>query len=353
MEGKMKKIKIMVMLGLFLGTAVGNLFSQYLDVGDDPELIKIINTTEISIPKGYEFKQWSPDGEFFTISNESYQDKELKTYIFNKSGQLYKQCGGYFSLWSPDSKKIVLIDSNKSKGVLIYDIVSYNTFKTSIQIKYVYNIHQFIDDKIIYNKNNEIYEYDIKLNSSTLFYKPNIKGEVDDIKINNNCLLYTQYLNINENPLFKYNMIDKKATKILSGFIVPIKYYLTKDKKIIIEYNDSNIYFLEEKGSVLFRFSDRLHGEQDIKQDIGFDISNSSLAPNGKLYAISYRHFDESEDIINSSDIYLVSLVSNKKYNLTNTSDKTELMKEWSPQGNRIVYLEFKSKKLIIAEIGK
>jgi hypothetical protein len=353
MEGKMKKIKVLVLVVLFLGMAVGNLFAQYLDVGDDPELIKIISTTEISIPKGYEFKQWSPDGEFFTISNESYQDKELKTYIFNKSGQLYKQCGGYFTLWSSDSKKIVLIDSNKSKGVLIYDIVSFSTFKTSIQIKHVYNIHQFIDDKIIHSKYDEIYEYDIKLNSSSLIFKSTTKGMVSDIYIYDNYLFFTQVLSNHEKPLFSYNMNDQKVLKKLEGYLVPIKYYLIKNKKLVFSYLDSFINFLNVNGSILFKFSERLNGEQDIRRNMGFDIMYSSLAPNGKLYAISYRHFSEYENIINSSDIYLVSLVSGKKYNLTNTSEKTELVKGWSPQGNRIVYLEFKSNKLIIAEIGK
>ena len=347
----MKRVKVLVMLVLFLGTAVGNLFAQYLDVGDDPELIKIINTKEISIPDGYEFKQWSPDGEFFTISNESYHDKELITYIFNKSGQLKRQCAGYFSLWSPDSKKIVLIDL--IKGVWIYDIFSNDKTKTSIKIKEFNNIHQFIENKIIFSNSYEIHEYNTNLNTSSLLLKPQFHKIVFNIFFYNNSIFFSQYLNNLEKPFFKYNLIEKTKNKILSKYNEPLKFYITKDKKLIYSYWSSNIQFLDEKGNILFKFPDTLFGEQDIRRNMGFDIMNSSLAPNGKLYAISYRHFSEYEDIINSSDIYLVSLVSGKKCNLTDTPEKTELVKGWSPQGNRIVYQEFTSKKIVIALIGK
>jgi hypothetical protein len=238
------------------------------------------------------------------------------------------------------------------KGVWICNILSDDKIKTSIKIGYFYNVHQFSDDKIIYNKNDEIHEYDVKANSSRLLYKPQDGGNMRYVRKHGNCLYYIQCLNLNEKPFFIYDLTDKKATQVRSGSIVPLNYYLTNDKKLIISCIDSDIFLIDEKGNILYKFSDRLNGEQGSRPDMGFDISNSAMAPNGKLYAISYRHFHAFEDMINAGDIYLVSLVSGKKINLTNTSEKTELMKGWSPQGNRIIYQEFRSKKLIVAEIG-
>jgi hypothetical protein len=75
----MKVSKLMVFLILVAVLTGLRLQGGYLDVGSNPEKIKVVGTQIISVPwegDGYRFKGWSPDGEFFAIGrrDEIYSD---------------------------------------------------------------------------------------------------------------------------------------------------------------------------------------------------------------------------------------------------------------------------------------
>jgi hypothetical protein len=71
-----KLVVFLILVGVLTGL---RLQGNYLDVGSNPEKIKVVNTQIISVPwegDGYRFKGWSPDGEFFAVArrDELYWD---------------------------------------------------------------------------------------------------------------------------------------------------------------------------------------------------------------------------------------------------------------------------------------
>ena len=118
----MKKIKIMVMLVLFLGTAVGNLFAQYLDVGDDPEKIQIASTKNITYNGnpvgGY---AWSYDGEWFLGANND------GGYIMDKNGAFLQKLPkkfnyGQATVFSDNKRIFYNFWENNKRYYAIYNI---------------------------------------------------------------------------------------------------------------------------------------------------------------------------------------------------------------------------------------
>ncbi len=101
----MKKTIITILVILFLGTAVGNLFAQYLDVGDDPAKIEIASTKNIIYNGkpvgGY---AWSHDGEWFLGANND------GGYIMDKNGNFLQKLPRKFNYYQvtifSDSKRI-------------------------------------------------------------------------------------------------------------------------------------------------------------------------------------------------------------------------------------------------------
>ncbi len=347
-EGKMNKIKIMGMLVLFLGTAVGNLFAQYLDVGENPERVVIKNITSIIVPiykyESYrQFAGWSPDGEDFAFK---LNDKK-KTLLFRKNGEFFKEIDGLISLWLLDSQRIIVKDIKGN--YFITNII--NSGKVSIGINYSiveicnnpmngniifqdsqYNIVELdvnsLEVKIISNKNKEYFRHIQLLSNICLFYSKS--GSVFKFDLNTNLKN-----NISKGNIKKYFMLrDKNYLVIVSqGLSFSI---LNEDGKEILKQN------------ILFKRGDP--GLTSTIDDI-YRINHIALAPNGKLLAITRGLFDsEGYRPTSSADIWLINM-NGKTVKLTDTQNMVEYVQGWSPQGDKIIFLDARSSKFYLMEI--
>jgi hypothetical protein len=342
----MKKIKVLVMVVLFLGTAVGNLFAQYLDVGENPERVVIKNITSIIVPiykyESYrQFAGWSPDGEYFAFK---LSDKK-KTLIFKKTGELFKEIDGLISLWLLDSQRIIVKDTKRNYYIL--NII--NSGKVIIEKRIWKMCNNPMNGNIIIQDNQyNIAELDVNsLGVKVISNK--IKEIINNIQLmSNNCLFYS----IN-NSFFKFDLNTNIISKIGDGDIV--KYCLINKQKYLMIYSDDlSFAILNEDGkeilkqNILFK-----RGDPGLTSTIDdtYEINASALAPNGKLLAIPRGLFDsEGYRPTSSADIWLINM-KGKSTKLTNSQNIVEVVEGWSPQGDKIIFQDYNLCNFYLMEI--
>ncbi len=367
----MKKTIITVLVILFLGTAVGNLFAQYLDVGDDPAKIRIPGIKEIAIPDGYMFKAWSPDGEYFSASNEdeilaSYfcmnrddfikmlpekKDMVLKTFIFNKKGEKIREFEGYSKWWAPDSKKVVIVD--KDKKVLLCDIVGAEKLLFEINLG-----RKGIKSLLCFNSEGDTFYY---YKESKIFaYKINTKISEDVYSVTDTAAILAGYfipsnsLIFKGKTLLKINVAAKTATQLYFEKTYNVKLFPLKSNKdlLVAIQKDKNYVFIDKDGMVVFKIINKFPNLPIGRKNEFFYIKTSYLAPNGNLLAVSYGEVDEHTYKLTKSDIYLINRNGNYAQ-LTNSDNSIEEVQGWSPQGDQLIYYDRQTKLTCIAQINR
>ncbi len=367
----MKKISILMLMLLFLVPAVSNLIAQYLDVGDDPAKIRISSIKELAIPDGYIFKAWSPDGEYFSASNEdeilaSYycmnrddfikmfpekKDMVLKTFIFNKKGEKIREFEGYSKWWAPDSKKVVIVD--KDKKVLLCDIVGAEKLifeiilgRDGIRSLLCFNSQ---GDTFYYFKELKIFAYKIiTKNSEDVYSVSDTTAILSGFFIPSNSLIFKG------KSLLKINVTAKTATQLYFEKTYNIKFFPLKSNKdlLIAIQKDKNYVFIDKDGMVVFKLIKKFPNLPIERKNEFFYIQTSYLAPNGNLLAVSYGEVDEHTYKLTKSDIYLINRDGNYAQ-LTNSDNSIEEVQGWSPQGDRLIYYDRQTKLTCIAAINR
>jgi len=345
----MKKI-----VGLLLGLLViagfsGHLWAEYLDVGDDPERLQIASTVQIAVPVDYEFKGWSPDGEFFAFARRVHvplngpppTNKFDQTLIYNKMGQQVKALDGAALLWIPNSTSLIMIDGR-------YELFQYN-LKTSLRkdldIAFVskVSVKCIVPETgdLIYTIGYKIYRYNFTTEKSELiFQSSNLWGNVIN-SISKDDLIFEYEESEHNQFLYKYNISTKKLSKFFSTTIQSkIHLFRTNTNKVIIYFDgDEWEKFIDEKGDSVIQFTSSVFKTPKRYEEFSTyaHIDYLSFAPNGRIFAATVGKFDDEVSDILSSDIYLINQVSKMK-KLTATPDKKELVLGWSPQGNKLIY---------------
>lgn len=359
------------MFVMFLGTAVGNLFAQYLDVGDDPAKIMISSIKEIVIPDGYVFKAWSPDGEYFSASNEdeilaSYycmnrddfikmlpekKDMVLKTFIFNKKGEKIQEFEGYSKWWAPDSKKVVLVD--KEKKVLLCDIVDAEKLLFEINLG-----RKGIKSLLCFNSQGDTFYY---FKESKIFaYKINTKISEDIYSVSDTPAILVGYFIPTNSMIFKgksllkINVAAKTATQLYFEKTNNVKFFPLKSNKdlLVAIQREKSYLFIDKDGMIEFKVINKFPNLPIERKNEFFNIQFSYLAPNGNLLAVSYGEVDDHTYKLTKSDIYLINRNGNYAQ-LTNTDNSIEEVQGWSPQGDRLTFYDRKTKLTCIATINK
>lgn len=346
----MKQFKVLFMLGLFLGIAVGNLFAQYLDVGDDPKKIEIASTKNIIYNGkpvgGY---AWSHDGEWFLGANND------GGYIMDKNGDFlqklprkinYDHAGIFY-----DNKRIFYdFRENNKRYYAIYNI--------QIKQETVLSIDPQKERYIDISPEGEILFMQVIVVSRKISYKfhtvnpeTNLKqdlGGVSGVSIynefgnfhfldKNNLLLL-----VSENgaKLKKYDFVTSKFINITPFEIGEPSFSRLRDgRHVITTIFDDSVYLFDAGGALLGKFSaffDRGGQDQygnDPSLIPGDNDSDRSLAPNGKMILI--RMAKRSDESANSSlEIYLFNI------NGENTRFSMPIpmfSMKWSPQGDRLL----------------
>ena len=366
----MKLSKLMVFI-IMVGVLTGlRLQGNYLDVGTNPEKIKVVNTQIISVPwerYGFRFKGWSPDGEYFALArrdefsshDEKNKNRVDETMVFTKEGKLYKKYSGAAIKWSLDSKSILLISE-------IYDFRLQNiktgqgfTFHPTFLLlnSFVQYRERCVMDfvpatgNLIYYRDNEIFEYDFNTyQSKSIYTAPGRR--VYNPKFIPGYLFFS--LDIDDvTPLFRYDFKNKTLKKIFPQDISTVHYFMSKSNRLII-YFDSAVneysYFIDEDGKILFKIKGFIFDGPENRSDEFVNLDFTSFAPNGKLFAATIGEFTEVVDEVITADVYLFNL-SGKMVKLTKTGDRMELVSGWSPQGNKLIYFENKEKKYYLLTI--
>ncbi|MCJ7524780.1 MAG: hypothetical protein MUP71_06095 [Candidatus Aminicenantes bacterium] len=359
----MKKIRTMVVLGLFLGISVGNLFAQYLDVGDDPGKIEIASTKNIiynSKPVGG--YAWSHDGEWFLGANND------GGYIMDKNGAFLQKLPrkfnyGQATLFSDNKRIFYDFWENKKHYYAIYDLQTKQ--ETVLQIDPLKE--HFIDispqgdilfmqiivvaRKISYSFFSFIPEngsrQELGVISGDRIYYSNFRN-FRYLDINNLLLLVSD----NGAKLKKYDFSVKKFINITSFELSSPTYSRLHDSRhvVVVSFWDM-VYLYEASGALLGKFRaffDRggpdKHG---INPDLipGEEASNRTLAPNGNLILLRMARSGGEGDN-QSNEVYLFNFKEKSvRFPMPYHSSSTE----WSPKGDRmlngdlIVYLRKKN----------
>ena len=259
----LKNFIYFLILVLFLATAAGNLFAQYLDVGDDPEKIKIVSTQEIIVPSDYEFKGWSPDGEYFAFSRMEWNTNNiLKTIIFNKNGQVFKNIEGAIHLWFPDSKNILAvfgeIDFEKlnilTEGKIRLNIYQGSHERAVEDFIYCINVDR---GSILYSVDENIYEYEIATGEPGLLHRAE-NWQITRLCSFKNLLFYTvhccdaEYKNCKYKN-YKFDISNGKLEKIFP-IVNDFHCFVPNNNKIVIYFSvmgDRNLYFYDQFSNLL------------------------------------------------------------------------------------------------------
>lgn len=340
------------MLVLFLGTAVGNLFAQYLDVGDDPAKIQIASKKKIMYNgnpvEGY---AWSHDGEWFLGGSKE------GWLIMDKNGNFVQKLPRRFNFDQttifPDNKRIFCYFwEGKKHYYAIYDLQAKQETILSVDPQK----EQFIDvspQGDILLKHIIVVARKSRYRFVSLTPKTGIRQELGTIDVKAIVSIEHgshRYLN-NEKTLLwiledsfkliKYNFLTGQFVAITpSGIGVP-KYLCLHDGRQVFAVSNGwdTVYLYEDSGTVLGKFraffdrgGPRANGHcADLIP--GDSKSDWALAPNGKL--IFLRMAESGDETGNSTDeVYL--------YNFQGKFVRFKLpyplgQMKWSPQGDRML----------------
>jgi hypothetical protein len=360
----MKKTKIMVILGLFLGVAVGNLFAQYLDVGDDPAKIEIASTKNIIYNGkpigGY---AWSYDGEWFLGANND------GGYIMDKNGAFLQKLPRKFNYDEVtiffDSKRIFYEFEDSVTRKDYYTIYNLQT-KQETLLPIDSQKEQFIDisplGEILFVQEIVVSR---KITYKFVSFNPE-SGSRQELGVISGVSIYNEFgifryfdrnnllLLVSDNgaKLKKYDFSTNKFLTIITfNCYTPFYLKLHDSRNVIATTFDDLVFLFETSGALLWKFSalfDRGEPDQygnDPDLIPGDNNSDRALAPNGKLILIRMaKRSDESAS--STEEIYMFNLKGNSvRFSMPYPFSSTK----WSSQGDRmlngdlIVYLRKKN----------
>jgi hypothetical protein len=349
----MKKIKILVLLVLFLGTAVSSLFAQYLDVGDDPTKIEIASTKNIvhngKPVGGY---AWSHDGEWFLGANND------GGYIMDKNGVFLQKLPRKFNYY-----QVTIFSDNKR---IFYE------FEDSVTSKDHYTIYnlQTKQETVLPIDSQKEHFLDISPQGEILFMQVVVVSRKNTYKfisfntetgsrqelgvISGVRIYYVDFGNFRyldkknlillvsdkDAELEKYDFTTNKFSNITTFEISKPSYSRLRDGRYVIATtSDDLVYLFEVNGTLLGKFSalfDR--GEPDeygINPDLipGYDISDRALAPNGKLILLHMeRRSGEGDN--QSEEVYLFNF---KGKSVRFSIPYPFFSSLWNSQGDRLL----------------
>ncbi len=370
----MFKFLFLVLFGVMVVSLMGY-GGNYLDVGNDPMKLYVKKITRIEVSERYQFEAFSITGNYigFTYGNE--KEKKLETIICNKDGKFYKRLNGIGIIkWVNDDNKIIGYDF--TKNIIIFDIrtgkkrilpINFNNTKGG-----TYNMFRNSFMFVYEGKDNELYEYDIEKGKINFLYNSNYK-EIKPIALSKNEIGYLEFKFKKSTiiKIWRVNLRNKKKTKIYefeSSYPYAYSFY-TRNKKAIVIFEKKNGYICigDMNGNLLFRVKIRIWDDEDrgIRTIDQLDYNYLALSPNGKILAISsvgMSDFEESDEGVENVKYEIADIVilnssnKNKVKFLPEEGEQNkhsyELVKAWSPSGDRIIYLDAKDNRYYIMKIG-
>jgi hypothetical protein len=347
--------------------------------------IKPITDTILNIPEEYERGFFfnndllifgAPDGIFE-------ESVPLEKYIVcNRQGEVLKEYEKVLS-WNGGEH---MLKMNAGSSLLFVNLLTGDQQIVKIDFRNLSSIKfNPFHNTIIYTLGweNQIHEYDL-LNRSDRVVAKLSGGNLSMLfPVSPNELIYarTKITTYYDNRYDDDPYVDLE----LPLFLINLKYYkeveLTKISRtgVLFHFNEEKqelLFIVEEKGFFkIFSSNDLLHPKQikvsQLTQDskTGYDgliLHYGAMNPSAELLACSriklnyqnesktskFAIFSVNSEYFNAKagEIYLLDLQGNSKQ-LTNSSDKIEVVCDWSPNGNEIIYFDFKNSNFHIMEL--
>jgi len=318
----------------------------YLDVGDDPEKIEVVEVKQVTSGGGYrlstvyDIPNWSPDGKYFVgIKNGG-------TVLFNENGQKIKELNFYLRDWSRDSKKMIcegmwLIDPESGEKKKVIEGKGYDpAFLPS-------------GDRVIYHSKDGLSIVDINTGDiKTLINAP--KDRFSDILyVSDDKIFYSRgkRAGFSKHYLYRYNSIIKEEHRIYPYEVNAPKYLLTPKGEIKIragsDPKSGDSIIIDKDGKIISEIKTFLGGDWRARWVAGF----RDFSPNGKL--LLYTEHEVTKEAPVKGDLYIYSIDGKKKRRITHTEDEVESEAKWSPNGNKIIFSDYYTDNIYLLKISK
>jgi len=346
---KGKSLIIMCIISVFIN---GIIWGEYLDVGDDPEKIQIVET-KVLVEGNLGKARFSPDGEYISVKNEG------KILILDDQGvKKYEIPKGFFSRWFPDSKK------------LFYHI----TFDEG----YYFDLTTGKSHKINYKRKEDGYLVDITVNNELVLYKSEylsgkymykyyfafinaLTGEIKNLGtfegkikttspmklIDHNCLLYVDRM---KNSYFhRLNFSKKESLQFFSQTIEKFAIKNFPKGKFIITFESGITQFIMDKNlQITCKFKAVIPKGNDIKiwTDDLIPSNCISVSPMGKLFLVEMETGYLEDDAV-SDGVYIFNCKGKHKKIL----DIEPSYLDWSTKGDKLLIQT--GRKVLLVSIRK
>jgi Tol biopolymer transport system component len=330
-----------------IATAIGLNSDTYLDVGDDPEKIEVVEVKQVTTGGGYRLStvynipNWSPDGKYFVgIKNGG-------TVLFNESGQKIKELGFYLRDWSPDSKKMIC------EGMWLIDLES-DERKKVIEGKGYDPAFLPSGDRVIYHSKDGLSIVDINTGDiNTVINAPD-----DNFShiwyISDDKIFYVKRKRKISSDffLYRYNSITKEERRIYSYRVIAPVYRLTPKGEIKIrsgpDPKSGDAIITDQDGKIISKIKSFLGGDWQASWAAGF----KDFSPNGKLLLYTEHEVSKEEAPV-KGDLYIYSIDGRKKMRITHTEDEVESEAKWSPNGDKIIFADYYTHNIYLIKISK
>ena len=295
----------------------------YLDVGDDPERIEVVEVKQVTTDGGYYPKSWSPNGAYIAVVKSGH------TLLFDAEGKMIKEFDRTFRNWSLDSKKIICA------GMWTVDVESGEKKKVTEEKGYD---PAFLPsgDRVIFHSKDGLSIVDTGTGQTETL----INGPDDNFShiwyVSDDRIFYVKRKRkiSSEFFLYRYNSITKEERKIYSYEVIAPVYLLTPKGEIVIrsgpDPRSGDAIITDENGETISDMANFARGDWNI----GF----MDFSPNGKL--LLFSEYVSDGHAVSRDDLYIYSLDGKKKKRITNTETVIESDVKWSPNGDKIFFTD-------------
>ncbi|WP_298313574.1 hypothetical protein [uncultured Aquimarina sp.] len=264
----------------------------------------ISNSTPITENGEYSTPVWSPKGDKILITNH-HNNELLIVDLKNKNKIQSIKSGdgiGYLANWSDDGKKIIFREK-PSQG-----------YFADVKVK-----------SIDITTKNEKFENDIHPDN-TKFQPKTKSGEKLSVYIN----LETTKLEVKKGANEKPQTITKEEGQFYHPLISP-------NGKMVAVHEGASIYIYNLTGN-------------ENRKYAGNGLVTAWLSDSSAI--ITFEDKSNDGHTITSSDLFLTSIQSLQKTQLTFSEDIIEMYADISPNGKKIAYADEKSGKIFIADFN-
>lgn len=360
---------------------------NYVRSNTNVKSVSALDVFPLDAPREYTFGSFIEGGEYISLGGYGEELNpyfNLKNYIvINRKGDIVRKLERVL-LWN---KYGVILKMNEVNVLLYINALTDEQKIVDMDTRHLKLIcFNPSTNKMIYKLYSQcvIHEYDFVKGR----HRPLARIDRDNFfsmyQLTDNVIMYIR-------PQLDMRIKGTYFLTLKYSFKLPL--YITSLKTFeesevaLISGNGVLVHFIRETGEVVFVVEEKGHfklisnlapnrprkiplsslNQYGSKYFHGLVLNYSCMHPDGNIIAISrlklrrakkfkpgsfeFLAVDSENFTVEESEIYLLDIKGNYKQ-LTDTPDKIELVCDWSPRGNKLLYYDHKSKKFNVLELG-